>query len=86
MGQMKNEDYCIALITVNCKFDRLSVCVSCPSEKDELSVTNNYLSPASCKWQSSQGSSIRLELLTLHDSARVPVPLANSQDSLDHFS
>lgn len=56
------------------------------SGKDDFSITNNYLSPASSKRQSSQGSSIRLALLTLHDSPGVPVPLANSQDSLDHFN
>lgn len=66
-----------ALITVNTKLfddlDRLNL-----MKKDELSFPN-YLSSAGCKWQSSQCSSIRLALLTLHDSAQVPVPLANSQ-------
>ena len=59
--------------------------ILCPLEEDELILTNNYLSPPGCKWQSSQGSSIRLALLTLHDSAWEPVHLANSQHSLDHF-
>lgn len=60
---------------------RLLLSASGQSEisEDELSVINNHLSPATCKWQSSRGNFISRAPLTLHDSAQELVRPVNSK-------